>query len=44
METLTNKSSLTLSEAVDKIEELNKITGKNWSFKANKGTVKLLCN
>lgn len=44
MKTLTNTSSLTINEAVRRIEELNKTTGKTWSFKANKGTVKFMCD
>jgi len=35
--------TLTVNEAVKKIEDLNKSTGKTWSFKANKGTVRLVC-
>lgn len=44
METLTNANPLTMKEAVTQIKELNRSTGKTWSFKANKGTVRLVCD
>ena len=33
----------TISQAVNKCEELRQRTGKDWYFKANKGSVKLVC-
>ncbi len=34
---------LTVTQAVRKVEELKKSTGKDWYFKANKGLIKLVC-